>query len=74
MKIKLQLAIRWMEHRIKTLLEVSAQNHESDYARGYNEGVKFAAKLFQDEMDNFRLIADGFMVDDVDLSGEEHVS
>jgi hypothetical protein len=78
MRLRLQMAIRYLELRQKTLMEVTKQEHfDNDYLKGYNDGIKFAAKSLGEEIQNIRQLIDGFMIEDVDLSGmesEEHVS
>ena len=62
--------------KLKSLKEASEQDHlENDYLRGYNAGIQFAAKVYEEEMKRLRQRVEGYLEEDVDLSGgEEHVS
>jgi hypothetical protein len=74
----IKLLFRWLESRHESIKKVSEQDDfDSDYMRGFNAGMKKAAEMYDEEIQSIRKALDGYMVEDVDLSGmedEAHVS
>lgn len=74
---ELQRSIEWLEHRHKAMQDMVKQNDcfNSDYMKGSNDGMKMAVEYYGEEIARIRQLLDGYMVEDVDLTGGiEHVS
>jgi len=73
MDAKLKFAIEWLDHRHKTLQEVvkNVEENETDFMRGFRKGIEFAAKMYEEELQNIRQQLQGCMVEDVKLDGME---
>jgi hypothetical protein len=77
MNKELQAAFEWLERRHQTMKELAESNEQfkSDYMRGIAAGEAIAVKYYGEEIEKIRQLLDGYLVEDVDLSGgEKHVS
>lgn len=77
MNNELKKAFELLEHRHETMkfLVDSNKQFSSDYMKGITEGGKQAVQYYGAEIEKIRQLLDGFMIDDVDLTGgEKHVS
>jgi hypothetical protein len=75
-KHQLEFAVQWLEQKQKTLQTVSNDSvAETDFIHGFNKGIQFANKSYEESIKELRQLLDGFMIEDVDLTGgERHVS
>lgn len=73
---KLQLAFEWLEHTHETVKALAADNRKfsSDYMQGYAAGQESAIRQYEKEIANIRQLIDGYLVEDVDLSGSEEIA
>ena len=71
MNTQLKFAIEWLDHRHKTLQEVvkNVEENETEFMRGFRNGIEFATKTYEEELQNIRQLLKGYLVEDVDLSG-----
>jgi hypothetical protein len=78
MKFQLDLAVRWLEQKQKSLEAASAEQVvDTDFTRGFNKGIQFSNKHYAESIKELRQLLDGYMVDDVnfdEMESEEHVS
>jgi hypothetical protein len=78
MNKELVRAFEWLEHRHNTIKELAAHNKtefKSEWMQGVAEGERVAAEFYGEQIKKIRQLIDGYMIEDVDLSGgEEHAS
>jgi hypothetical protein len=67
--------LSWLESRQQIMEEVGNREHDfnSDYVKGYKDGIKYAAQEYGKEIKRLRQLLDGYMIEDVDLGGMEDV-
>ena len=78
---RIKFALRMLEVKHQSLKTVSElDNPDSDFMDGYNAGMKAAVKHYGEAIQYLRERLEGYLEEDVDLSGsefvggEEHVS
>jgi hypothetical protein len=78
MKFQLELAVRWLEQKQKSLEAASAEQVvDTDFTRGFNKGIQFSNNHYAESIKELRQLLDGYMVEDVnfdEMESEEHVS
>lgn len=77
MNTELKKAFEWLEHRHETMkvLVDSNKQFSSEYMKGITEGERLTVEYYGQEIKKIRQLLDGYLVEDIDLSGgEKHAS
>jgi hypothetical protein len=71
-KHQLEFAVQWLEQKQKTLQTVSNDSPvETDFIRGFNKGIQFANKSYEESIKELRQLLDGFIVEDINFDYQE---
>lgn len=69
----LKRQVEWFERTSNSLRSVANEPSEieTDFQRGLNKGMLLAVTKYEREIEHLRKLVEGYMIEDVDLSGGE---
>ena len=69
-------SFRWLEFRhngLKQMVERDKKMFESETMKNMTKGMELAIDMYDDRIEEIRKLLDGYLVNDVDLSGGEAI-